>query len=67
MRRISILKTMSLMIILFGMLGLVTTNIDAEENVSDFNGSKYRVTSVVEENLLYGGIKHTKYNAEVVL
>ena len=64
MKKISVLKTLSFIIIFLGMLGLTTVNVTGAETVSEFNGSKYRVTSVVEENLLYGGIKHTKYNAE---
>ena len=64
MKRISVLKTISFIIIFLGMLGLTTVNVTGAETVSEFNGSKYRVTSIVEENLLFGGIKHTKYNAE---
>ena len=64
MKRISVLKTLSFIIIFLGMLGLTTVNVTGAETVSEFNGSKYRVTSIVEENLLFGGIKHTKYNAE---
>ena len=64
MKRISVLKTISFIIIFLGMLGLTTVNVAGAETVSEFNGSKYRVTSIVEENLLFGGIKHTKYNAE---
>ena len=64
MKRISILKTLSFMIIFLGILGLTTINVTGAETISEFNGSKYRVTSIVEENLLFGGIKHTKYNAE---
>ncbi len=45
--------------------GEITDNNQIDMNkVTDFYGSKYRITSIVEENELYGGIKHTKYSAE---
>ena len=58
------LKVFSFMLILLGILSISCINVNAAEVVSDFNGAKYKVTSVVEENLLYGGVKHTKYTAE---
>ena len=35
-----------------------------EEVVTDYNGSKYKVVSVNEENEFYYGLKHTEYTAE---
>ena len=58
------IKVFSFMLILLGILSISCINVNAAEVVSDFNGAKYKVTSVVEENLLYGGVKHTKYTAE---
>ena len=43
----------------FGNVKAVDTN-----KVVDFNGSKYRVTELVAENKLHGGVVHTKYKAE---
>ena len=43
----------------FGKVKAVDTN-----KVVDFNGSKYRVTELVEQNKLHGGVVHTKYKAE---
>ncbi len=51
-----------LMVLLFGFNG-VNAEVDTSK-VTDFNGSKYRVNSIVEQNALHGGVVHTKYAAE---
>ena len=53
------LISLLIVVIGFGKVKAIDTN-----KVVDFNGSKYRVTEVVEQNKLHGGVVHTKYKAE---
>ena len=53
------LFTLLTIILGFGNVKAVDVN-----QIVDFNGSKYRVTSIVEQNQLHGGVLHTKYRAE---
>ena len=58
------LKSFSLFIICIIFLVAGGISVSADELITEHNGAKYHVTSVVEENYLYAGIKHTKHNAE---
>ena len=64
MRRSIYLKSFSLLI--FCMIVFVAGSFiaSAAEVVTDYNGSKYKIISVNEENELYFGLKHTEYTAE---
>ena len=64
MKRKVFLKSFTLFIICLLFLITGSISVSADELITEHNKAKYRVTSVVEENYLYGGIKHTKHNAE---
>ena len=54
-----------ILLILFMIVFVVGNFISsAAEDVTDYNGSKYKIISVNEENELYFGLKHTEYTAE---
>ena len=54
-----------ILLILFMIVFVVGNFISsAAEDVTDYNGSKYKIISVNEENELYFGLKHNEYTAE---
>ena len=64
MKRSVYLKSFILMILFLISFVAGSFISSAAEVVTEYNGSKYKVISVNEENELYFGLKHTEYTAE---
>ena len=64
MKRSVYLKSFILMILFLISFVAGSFIASAAEVVTEYNGSKYKVISVNEENELYFGLKHTEYTAE---
>ena len=64
MRKIAYFKTLILVTFFICFIAAGSIFVTGAETETEYNGSKYKVVSVNEENDLYYGLKHTEYTAE---